>query len=207
MASILKITASPYGTASRGSLLAQRAIANLHAGDPTLRVVDRNLSDLSETTVQAAYSEAVLGGHAHDHEAFVLSETLIRELEEAKYVLLATPMHNYTVPASLKLWIDMVLRWGRSFAPSDGAKVGLLRDRPMLVLVTAGSLLRQAGVGQPDHLTGYVRDVLSTIGIDDLRFLYLDGLASPTRAEEVYRAAEQAIDHDTAFGTQAAAAA
>ncbi|MDM0022482.1 NAD(P)H-dependent oxidoreductase [Variovorax saccharolyticus] len=37
------------------------------------------------------------------------SEVLIRELEQADCLVIATPMHNDTVPAALKLWIDQSL--------------------------------------------------------------------------------------------------
>ncbi len=50
-------------------------------------------------------------------------------------LLISTPMHNFTVPAALKLWIDFVLRVGRTFKSTAEGKFGLLADRPALVLV------------------------------------------------------------------------
>ena len=40
------------------------------------------------------------------------SEELIQELESSDFVVIATPMHNFTVPAALKMWIDHVVRSG-----------------------------------------------------------------------------------------------
>lgn len=200
MASILLITASPYGGASRGAVLAMKAVENLQRSHPSLNLVERDLSALATATIHSNYANAIVGGQPHDAEAFILSEQLIRELEDAAFVVIATPMHNYTVPASLKMWIDFVLRHGRTFAPIDGIKTGLLKDRPTLVIVTAGGIVSGEGRFQPDHLTGYLGDVMSTIGIQDLKFIYLDGLASPARAERVAADATQAIELDEAFG-------
>jgi FMN-dependent NADH-azoreductase len=204
MASILLITASPYGAASRGAKLAIEAVDNLLARDSTLTLVERDLSVLAEATLHTEYADAIVGGHAHDAEAFALSEVLIKELEAAAYVVIATPMHNYTVSASLKLWIDFVLRYGRSFAPIDGIKTGLLIDRPTLVVVTSGGLLTGTKTYQPDHLTGYLADVLATIGIRDLRYIYLEGLANQAFAEKVTVEARQKLMCDPAFGREPA---
>ncbi|WP_420145193.1 FMN-dependent NADH-azoreductase [Sphingobium sp.] len=205
MSSILLITASPYGAASRGAQLAMQAVANLQSKDASLTLVQRDLSALASATIHSDYADAIIGGHSHDAAAFALSEELICELEAAAYVIIATPMHNYTVPAALKVWIDFVLRYGRSFAPIDGVKTGFLQDRPTMIVVTAGGIVSGPRRLQPDHLSGYLQDVLSTIGIDDLKFIYMDGLANPARAEQVTADGIQAIDADAVFGKKLAA--
>jgi len=47
-------------------------------------------------------------------DALVRSEILIGELETSDLVI-STPMHNFTVPALLRAWIDQVVRFGRTF--------------------------------------------------------------------------------------------
>jgi FMN-dependent NADH-azoreductase len=141
----------------------------------------------------------------HDSEAFILSETLIRELEQTDRLIIATPMHNYTVPASLKLWIDYVLRYGRTFATEEGQKYGLLANRPTLIIVTSGGLVSPPAAMQPDHLTGYLRDVFATLGITDLRFVYLEGLVRHDMSDAIVAAGWDAIIEDHAFGESIAA--
>ncbi|MBT0668945.1 NAD(P)H-dependent oxidoreductase [Novosphingobium profundi] len=199
MASILSILASPYGAASRGATLAAQAAANLQAADPSLALVERDLSTLARSVIPSSYADAVLARQPSEHAAFDLSETLIREVEDAAFITIATPMHNYTVPASLKLWIDLVLRHSRSFAPVNGVKTGLLGDRPVLVVVTSGGAVTGKEAGQPDHLTGYLTDVLSTIGISDVRFIYLEGLVNPVQAGIAMAAGARAMLQDPVF--------
>lgn len=200
MASILSILASPYGAASRGAKLAARAAANLRAGDPSLAIVERDLSALPRAVISPAYSDAVLARQPDDHSAFELSEALIREVEDAAFITIAAPMHNYTVPACLKLWIDLVLRHGRSFATVGGVKSGLLGNRPVLVVVTAGGPITGQRGGQPDHMTGYLTDVLSTLGMADVRFIYLDGLVNPVQAGQALLEGAEAMLQDQVFG-------
>lgn len=124
----------------------------------------------------AAYADALVALAPGDDPALRVSEQLIGELENSDCLVIATPMHNFTVPAALKLWIDYVLRIGRSFAATEAGKVGLLADRPTFVVVSSGGFHRGEQARQPDFLTPYLRHVLSTIGIHDLEFIYLQGL-------------------------------
>lgn len=204
MTSTLLINASPYGGDSRAYQMARQICAGLQAADPGARLLERDLSS-SDTIVRREYAEAIIGRDPHDVPAFSQSEALIAELEATDHLLIATPMHNFTVPAALKHWIDHVLRIGRSFVPQNGHKVGVLRDRPTLVIVTSGGLVQGERALQPDHLTGYLRDVLATIGIRDVRFAYLEGLAHPGHAESAISAAWSSIEGDPVFGSARAA--
>ena len=116
----------------------------------------------------------------------MVSEALIQELERSDVLLIATPMHNFMLPAALKLWIDYVLRIHRTFSAGPQGKVGLLRDRPVYVLVGSGGIHQGEAARQPDFLTPYLRHVLNTLGLFDLHFTYLQGLVG---GEEAVRSA------------------
>ncbi|WP_407635516.1 NAD(P)H-dependent oxidoreductase [Marinobacter gelidimuriae] len=45
---------------------------------------------------------------------FILSEQLIGELKNADTLVLAAPMYNFRIPATLKQWIDSICRAGVS---------------------------------------------------------------------------------------------
>ena len=89
-------------------------------------------------------------------------------------------MHNYTVPAVLKAWIDQVVRIRRSFSSTPAGKVGLLHDRPVFLVVASGGWFsRPSPTGapaQPDFLTPYLRAALGTIGLTDVTVIVLEGL-------------------------------
>jgi FMN-dependent NADH-azoreductase len=59
----------------------------------------------------------------------LLSDELIRELELANELVIGVPMHNFSVPGTLKLWIDQVARPGKTFSYAGGAPAGLLKKK------------------------------------------------------------------------------
>ena len=154
------------------------------------RALHRDLAINPPPLADAAFYAAILGPPDPTAPALAVSETLINELETAEAVVLATPMHNFSIPACLKAWIDQVVRIHRSFASTPAGKRGLLADRPVYVAVASGGWhTRPSPVGtppQPDFLTPYLRTVFATIGIESLRFLYLEGV---TRGADIRAAA------------------
>lgn len=114
----------------------------MRGNTPGLRIVERDLSAAPPQWLDGAFARASLRPDTSrddaDRLALSLSEGLIEELQAARALLIATPMHNYTVPATLKAWIDLVVRPGRTFRSTPAGKVGLLEDRPVLVMITCG---------------------------------------------------------------------
>ena len=185
MRAILHLTVSPRGAEAFSHIISSELVAALRARHPDARVVARDLAASPPMFIDAAFTRAIRDPTAQDAPAFAASQTLIAELEAADALVIGTPMHNYTVPAPLKAWIDQIVRIHRSFRSTPAGKVGLLRDRPSYVVIASGGYFTGPSPGgtpaQPDHLTPYLRDILATIGITDLTFVTLEGL---TRGEE-----------------------
>jgi FMN-dependent NADH-azoreductase len=179
--------------------MAEEVAARLLRFHPGARLVFRDLSADPPPLIDAGFSAAILGPPGGTPPALVTSEALIQELEAADVLLIATPMHNYGVPAVLKAWVDQIVRIHRTFASTPGGKVGKLRDRPAWLVVASGGWFSgpspTGAPAQPDFLTPYVRAVLSTIGIDDLRILTLEGVTRGADiAEAAFARAREALD-------------
>ncbi|MFT4268855.1 MAG: NAD(P)H-dependent oxidoreductase [Xenophilus sp.] len=179
MNQLLFLQCSPAGHESLGAQQVLAAFGSCDDLGHSIRVTTRSLATEPLAPLSARYAQAVTSSAPPGDPAVVLSERLIGELEACDGLLISTPMHNFAVPATLKLWIDYVLRKGRSFSITPDGKVGLLRDRPALVLVRSGSTCAGDTARQPDFLTPYLRHALSVVGIYNVRFVYLPGL-SPT---------------------------
>ena len=180
MTTILHIEVSPRGPGSWSRRIGAEVLAQLERRHPGARVVRRDLAANPPPIIDAGFANAILRRpeewDAADRDALGYSEQVIGELEAADVVVIATPMNNYTVPATLKTWIDHAVRIRRTFEGTPQGKVGLLRDRPTYVVTVAGGYHAGEGVVQPDFLTPYLRAVLTTIGIHDVRFLTLQGI-------------------------------
>ncbi len=180
MRSILYLTCSPRGAEAYSRSAADALIAALRGRHAGLEVRHRDLAVHPPPLVDAAFSAAIL---AADNAAPALSasEALIQELEAADALVIATPMHNFGVPAVLKAWVDQIVRIHRSFRSTPEGKIGVLADRPVFVVVASGGWFTgPSPIGtpaQPDFLTPYLRTILATIGLRDVRFVVLEGVA------------------------------
>ncbi|KQR73801.1 FMN-dependent NADH-azoreductase [Burkholderia sp. Leaf177] len=166
----LLLNSSPHGKASHAYGLAREMIGTLDT-----HIVERDLVAEPLPPIGRDYAAAVTSGSS-ENEAFDWSECVIRELEDTDVLMITTPMHNFTVPAALKLWIDHVLRINRTFTSTPDGKVGLMKDRPTFVLVGSGGFHTGERARQPDFLTPYLRYALESIGIRSVHFVLLQGL-------------------------------
>ncbi|MDN7132411.1 NAD(P)H-dependent oxidoreductase [Halomonas sp. MC140] len=178
MGNTLFIHASPHGKHALGFRLAEKILAAERLKNHNIRLIERDLLAAPLSPLTHRYAAALVSHNIGDRPdaALIESEQLISELEQTDRLLIAMPMHNFSVPAALKLWIDHVVRINRTFIASAEGKQGLLQDRPTTVLVSSGGML-QGDNPQPDFLTAYLTLILNTLGIQDIHFVYLQGLA------------------------------
>lgn len=178
MKTILHIVCSPRAEGSYSTRFSSRIVERLRANHHEAQVVVRDLATVPLPQVDSDYAHA-LAGTRPDMAApgsLARSDHLIAELEQADAIVIGTPMHNYTVPSSLKAWIDHVLRIGRTFVPTPEGKQGLLPDRPVYVAVASGGLYLGEQARQPDFLTPYLKAALATVGLRSLHFFALQGM-------------------------------
>ncbi len=67
------------------------------------------------------------------------NDQLTNQLLETDYVVLVTPVYNYSLPATVKAWFDAVIQAGRTFTSSEKGLVGLCENTQALMLTTSGS--------------------------------------------------------------------
>lgn len=179
---VLVINSSPNGFDSAGFQLTADLLGRLHRTHSELHVTFRDLVAHPLEPIGAAYSTAVRANCDTEAPAFAQSERLIAELERCDVLFIITPIHNFTLPAALKLWVDQVVRVGRSFGYGPMGKEGLLADRPVYLMISSGGYHRGSEASQPEFITPYLRCVLNTIGLHDLHFIYLQGMAGGSGA-------------------------
>lgn len=179
---LLHLTFSPRGQESESTQLSQAIVDQLSTQHTVDSITRRDWSNAAVIPIDSTYANT-LANAAHASTGITSantldqSEILIRELEAADQVVIGTPMHNFTVPASLKTWIDLVVRVNRSFIITPEGKVGTLSDKPVYIAVASGGFFGSDRSRQPDFLTPYLKAILATIGLHDLRFFSAQGMA------------------------------
>jgi FMN-dependent NADH-azoreductase len=192
---ILHLICSPRGRSAESSRLSQKIVDALLAKEPTAEVVTRILADepLDYVDTDYALSQHSLADISQEGTAAV-SAMLVRELESSDFVVIGTPIHNFTVPSALKAWVDHVVRVRWTFNVSPQGKIGKLHDRPVFIAFSAGGRFSGERAHQPDFLTPYLQAVFAIIGLHDLTFFSVQGTAfDPDYLEEARRAAEAAM--------------
>ena len=191
---ILRIDGSARYLDSVTRTLADELVAGLQAAHPGARLLQRDLSAgmplVSEGWVTANFTAPPDRTREQRHE-LAFSDTLVEELRAADAIVMAVPMYNFSVPASVKAWIDQVARAGLTFRYNADGPQGLLSDRTVfLVMATGGEPIGS----EIDFASGYLRHVFGFLGIRDMRLIAADGLnrdaaTALTAAREQVRAA------------------
>ncbi|OEU90222.1 FMN-dependent NADH-azoreductase [Streptomyces abyssalis] len=104
-----------------------------------------------------AASSAFAPPETHSPEqsvAYALRDKLARELEQADAVLIGAPMYNFTVPSTLKAWIDQVVLNGRTFGTDTPTAAGT----PTVVVASRGG---GYGPGTPRESWEFVQSYLA----------------------------------------------
>jgi FMN-dependent NADH-azoreductase len=195
MKKILHVSCSPRGQAAESYRLSRKIIGLLLQKEPTAILVNRVIGDgaISQVDENYAISQSSAADISQDG-SMAVSEDLIQELESSDFVVIGTPVHNYTIPSTLKAWIDHIARVRRTFSVTPEGKVGTLRDRPVFVAVSSGGRFSGERARQPDFLTPYLKAILGMIGLRDLNFFSVQGTAfGPDAVAEARAKTDQAL--------------
>ena len=139
-----------------------------------------NIPHVSEQWIAAAFKPANLRD-SNDFEALKISDELVAELKDADVIVVGTPMYNWSVPSSLKAYIDQVLRVNETMLVSSAdfrnPYKGLLNDKEVYLLMVRGNLGYDAGdfYEHMDFQTNYLKTVFGIMGIDNVKHIALNG--------------------------------
>jgi FMN-dependent NADH-azoreductase len=195
MTKILHVSCSPRGQTAESYRLSRSVLRYLLQTYPEAVVTERVIGggEIPPIDEDYAISQQALADVSTEG-SMAQSETLIQELERSDVVVIATPMHNFTVPALLKTWLDHVVRVRRTFNVTPAGKVGLLRDRPVFIAIASGGRFSGERARQPDFLTPYLQAILGMIGLHDLTFFSVQGTAfGPEAVIETRAKAEETL--------------
>jgi FMN-dependent NADH-azoreductase len=82
--------------------------------------------------------------------------------------VLVAPVYNLGIPATLKTWIDQVVRAGITFRFTAEGPEGLLGVERAWIVTNSGG----TPIGSPfDFNTPYLRTILAFVGIADVRVI------------------------------------
>lgn len=195
MKTILKIDASARKNGSISRELSERLTNHLATQEIETEVIDRDLSEgvslLTEAHIGAFYTPADKRSQ-EQRDLLNESDLLVSELQKADTIVLATPMYNFGVPASLKAYFDLVARVGLTFKYSEKGPKGLLEGKKAYVIIATGGTALESAI---DYTSGHIKTFLGFVGISDVEFIPADQMMF--KAEEQLTKAHKLIAEAT----------
>lgn len=177
---ILHIDASASDSAtSHTRRLSSDLVAQLKSANPGARIVHRDLVVDQLPHVDMTIRHAWTAESTEDAklaETLSRSKTLVDELKAADVVVVGSPMYNFTVPSTLKAWIDHVAIAGQTFSYTAEGPRGLLAGKVYLVL-SSGGIYSQGAFAAYDHLSTYLKAIFNFLGIRDVEVIRAEGIA------------------------------
>ncbi len=172
---ILHIDSSPRGERSHSRALTSAFVSELQKSHSDATIAYRDLGHapvphVDEAWIQAAYSAPDERSDA-DKQAIAFSDELVDELLAADIIVLGAPMYNFSIPSTLKAYIDQVVRVGRTFTKDYE---GLVNGKKMFILCARGG----GGYGAGEQMEGsnfqdpYFKTIFGMIGISDISYVY-----------------------------------
>jgi FMN-dependent NADH-azoreductase len=176
MPTLLHIDSSLRVEGSRSRALSEHFARNWRNAHPDGSVIYRDLAahplphlDLHAFTANMVAAE---DRTAAQRDARALTETLTGEVLAADEIVIGVPLYNFGPPSTLKAWVDRIVAPGLTVEAGVG---GLAGGRPVTVAAARGG---GYGPGTPregwDHRDPWLAHALSSIGLDDVRFIHTE---------------------------------
>ncbi|CAB3773644.1 FMN-dependent NADH-azoreductase [Paraburkholderia humisilvae] len=195
----------PHGSHTRR--LSARFVRQWMSRYPETKVIYRDVGQEPPPPVTGRWIHAAFTPE-HAREAWMqeelhVSDILVDELLRADLIVAGVPMYNFGPPAQFKMYIDNIVRVGRTFG-FDRSREGepywpLLTGsgKRLVILSSRGDYGYQPGgrIGDRNHVESSVRTAFSYIGVTNVHeaAIEYDEFADHRLADSIRRA-EAAVD-------------
>ena len=171
---ILRIDSSASTETGKSRLLTTRIIDELKkigkSPEVTVRDLNEGLPQVDGSWIAA--NNIKVGDLADEQKKKLsLSDKLVAEIEAADTLIIGVAVYNFSIPASLKLWVDLICRAGKTFKYSDKGPEGLMTGKKAIICFASGGTPFGSDI---DFASGYIRHILGFIGIKDVTFIKAD---------------------------------
>jgi FMN-dependent NADH-azoreductase len=153
----------------------------------------KDVPDLFSPQALEAYFGRIIGSIPRNAAVPALAkmDRMTAQLKSADIVVLATPIYNFSLPATVKAWFDSVMLQGETFQPNPkGAFLGLMTGKKALALMTAFGTysIGDGTVGSLfgptyEHGMSLAKLEFKFMGFSDIRGVLGEGM-SPSKTEE-----------------------
>jgi FMN-dependent NADH-azoreductase len=165
---VLHVDSSALGGHSVSRELGRAVVATLTRNNPAARITYRDLAanPLPHWTPVAA---------AADPAARAGSEAL-DEFLAADVVVIGAPMYNFSIPSTLKAWIDRIAVAGRTFRYGANGPEGLAGGKRVVIVSSRGGIYSEGAMQALDFQEQYLRKLFGFLGVTDIEIVRAEGV-------------------------------
>ena len=177
MSNILFLKTSPKNEGSISTELGEYLVNHLTSvskSTVTKRQLDEEIPFINQQIINGLYVDDSQKTF-EQKEALKLSDTIVEDVNNHDTIVISTPIYNFSAPAVLKAWADMVARVNKTFSYTENGPVGLLKDKKAYVVISSGGTKVGSEI---DFFTPWMKHFLKFIGITDVEFISADQLMS-----------------------------
>ena len=177
MSNILFLKTSPKNEGSISTELGEYLVNQLTSVSKSIvtkRQLDEEIPFINQQIINGLYVDDSQKT-VEQKEALKLSDTIVEDVNNHDTIVISTPIYNFSAPAVLKAWADMVARVNKTFSYTENGPVGLLKDKKAYVVISSGGTKVGSEI---DFFTPWMKHFLKFIGITDVEFIAADQLMS-----------------------------
>ena len=169
--SILQVNSSGRVDGSLTRQLSDLVVKALRNDNEALTLKQRDLATglpfIDEQWIGANFTPSEDRNENHK-EVLSFSDSLVDELQHADHLVIASPIYNFSVPAVLKAWIDLIARARKTFRYTENGPEGLLKGKKAYLVMASGGVPIGSEV---DFASRYLLQVMNFVGIEDVTVL------------------------------------
>jgi FMN-dependent NADH-azoreductase len=165
---VLHIDSSALGSASASRELTAAVVLQLRADSPHVEVKHRDL----DAEPLPHFTGATLAGT--DPKEAEVAKAALEEFLAADVLVIGAPMYNFSLPSTLKAWIDRIAVAGVTFRYTAHGPEGLASGKRVIVASTRGGVYGDASPA--DFQEAYLRQVFAFLGIHEIEVVRAEGL-------------------------------
>jgi len=190
---ILYLNAS-HGPQSLVAVGAQILLDNLK-GDRSIKEVKLWQNELVQYKIEHAQSKlSILRGEGTqaDEERFAPVLEAAEFINTVDLVVIATPMWNYSIPYTLKQYIDTVVQPGINFNDTEDPALTKRRGRAVVVISSAGAEYPPTGPVK-DFLNPYLKQIFALMGFTRFHPIFIQGTGYKPKQKSVDWTEQEAL--------------
>ena len=184
MTTILQVEASARVERSLSRGLARTFRENWQAAEPAADFIERDVGTRPPPFVSGDWITAAFTPPAErwtaQREILAASDEMIDEVRRSDVIVIATPMYNYGMPATLKAWFDQVIRVDETFSfdlqRGDWPLEPKLSGKRLVVLASSGEFgFEPGGIREKfNHLEPHIATCSRYLGVNEKHFVGIE---------------------------------